>query len=416
MFKDDYLQVDANQTVYSSLGDFGTGVAYLSYVRGPSDSNPSSRKLSGSKSSGSKEISLDISERYHGSYKSEVHLDSYGQGVSYARRASGSGFVSSDMRQSSGHFLQRSYEHGGGSYRLGELLTSGSTIYKDVLMNYTASRQSAGSLDVNYTSLWDEGISSADREYGSLIDASVRHGGHIRKEALMDSSSLSMTSEFFGLGSIKAEAGNGKTENHQLDETFLGSYRLDVTLGISRIPKYLCPHLNVTKRVARSDGDRVHFMINVTNDGNKTIAPLEIVDRLPSGLAFINSSLRPRVDGQKVRWSLLSLSIGETRTIDLQVRWDDVHPAVINEVEVVGYYAYQTVTAKAVCAFPCQYNCQQLRREFRALENDTGFEGGQWNPSPCMGIAANLSSCLLDEDNSDFEGRTVECSCALDNV
>lgn len=406
IIKDDHLLVDSNQTVYSSKGEFSAGVAYLSYDRSRPDG-----KSAGKKPSEGKENSIDVSERYHGSYKSEVHLDSYGRGVSYSRQASGFGFVSSDMRQYSDRFLQRSYEHGAGSYRLGELLTSGSTIYKDTLMNYTASHQSAGSLGINYSSLWDEGMSSEDREYGSRIVAAVRHGSYIRKEALMDSSSLSMTSEFSGLGSIKAAAGKGKTEDLLLDEAFLGSYRLDVTLGISRIPKYLGPHLNVTKRVARYEGDRVHFVINVTNDGNKTIAPLEITDLLPPGLTFINSSLRPRVDGQKVRWSLLSLSIGETRTVELQVQWDDDHPAVMNEVEAVGHCADQAVTARAVCAIPCLYNCRQTGRESRALEEAVAFEGGQWRPSPCMGATSNLSPCLLAEDYSEFESRSVDCSC-----
>jgi uncharacterized repeat protein (TIGR01451 family) len=372
MEKEDFLVLDRNQTVFSTLGDYSGGIARLRYAKRPTAGSGSS---------------IDISEDYHGNFKSDVHLDSYGRGVSYARQASGTGFVSADMRQSSEHVKQRSYEHGSGSYRLGEFLTFGSTIYKDVLMNYTATHRSAGSFGVSYASKWSEGMSSADREYGSQIGADIRQGEYILKEALMDSSSLAMTSEFSGMGSVKVVAGKERTERWQLDETFLGSYKLDVTLGISRMPNYLCPHLNVTKKIVRSEGDRVHFRINITNDGNKTISSLEIIDHLPLGLAFISSSLRPEIDGQNVRWMLLSLPIGETRTIDLQARWDPAHPAFITAVEVVGYFGNQAITAEALCAFPCGHKCLQSEHELEVSGNAAGFR------RPMETIALHGSRC-----------------------
>jgi uncharacterized repeat protein (TIGR01451 family) len=401
MEKEDFLFLDQNQTVYSSWGRYGAGIAHLRYAKRPS---------------GSGDSSMDISEDHHGSFKSETRLDSYGRSVAYARQASGDGFVSADMRQSSGRAEQRSYEHGSGAYRLDEFLTSGPVTYKDVEMKYAKSSQSAGSLNASYASKWGEGVSSTDREFGSRITASVFQGDYILKEALMDSSSLAMTSEFSGMGSIKAAAGKEKAKSEQIDETFLGSFALDVSLGIGRMPEYLCPHLNVTKRVERLEGDRVLFRINITNDGNKTLAPLEIVDRLPHGLAFINSSQRPEVDGRNVLWRLLSLPIGGTRTIDLQARWDESYPAVLNEVEAIGYYGNQTVTAKGSCTFPDWHKCPQDERKAEGLKKGSksasAFPGDPWKPSPCMGVEANLNCCLPEDFCSDWEGRSVGCSCS----
>ncbi len=405
--KEDSLLLDQNQTVYSSRGQYSSGMAHLRYVKRPS---------------GSGDSSMDISEDHHGSFKSETHLDSYGRGVAYARQSSGEGFISADMRQSSGHAEQRSYEHGSGSYRLNEFLTPGPAIYKDVKMNYTASGQSAGSLNVSYASKWSEGVSSADREFGSRITAGIFQGDYILKEALMDSSSLAMTSEFSGTGSIKAAVnaavGEEKVESKQIDETFIGSFTLDVSLGISRMPEYLCPHLNVTKRVVRLEGDRVLFRINITNDGNKTLAPLEIRDSLPCGLAFVNSSLRPEVDGQNVLWRLLSMPIGGTRTIDLQARWNDSYSAVLNEVDAVGYYGNRSITAKASCPFSDWHTCTQYERKAEGLKAEgskkaAGFLGGPWKPSPCMGVEANLSCCLPEDFCNDLERTSVGCSCSL---
>ncbi|MDM7911570.1 MAG: hypothetical protein QUS09_00575, partial [Methanotrichaceae archaeon] len=262
--------------------------------------------------------------------------------------------------------------------------------------------RSAGSLNVSYASKWSEGLSSTDREFGSRIAAGVFQGNYIRKEALMDSSSLAMTSEFSGTGSFKAEVRDDKTKSKQMeriDETFIGSFALDISLGISKAPEYLCPHLNVTKRVVRLEGDRVLFKINLTNDGNKTLAPLEVRDSLPEGLTFVNSNWRTEVDGQKVMWRLLSLPVGGTRTIDLQVRWNDSYPAVLNVVEAIGYYGNRSVTAKACCTFPDWHKCPQegckaKEHEAEGLKakgskNAAGFPVGPWEPSPCMGVEAN---------------------------
>ncbi len=427
IIKEDSLLLDQNQTVYSSLGDYSSGIARLRYAKHPSVGSDSS---------------LDISEDYHGSFRSGVRLDSYGRGVEYDRHAAGTGFISSDMKYSDSKATQRSYEHGSGSYRLDELLTPGPAVYKNVEMNRNISNQSAGSFHVSYTSKWGEGMSSEDREFCTRLGATVSHADYIQKEALMGSASLAMTSEFSGTGSIKASTGkedmegtnkseiskmndmSGKADGKQLDETFIGRFNLDVTLGMSRMPKYLSPHLNLTKRAVRSQGDKVLFRINITNDGNKTLAPLEIIDRLPYGLVFINSSERPKVDGQNVRWRLLSLSIGETRTIDLQAQWNESIPAILNEAEAVGYSGHQTVTARAFCAFPGCYRCNQgdskagvtgNAEEIQELQEIQGlqrFQGGPWEPSPCMDVGANLSGCLSEESYTDCDEGSFSCSCS----
>ncbi|MDM7913561.1 MAG: hypothetical protein QUS09_10735, partial [Methanotrichaceae archaeon] len=138
MEKEDFLLLDWNQTVYSSHGRYSAGITHLRYAKSPS---------------GRGDSSMDISEDHHGSFESNVHLDSYGRGLTYARHASGDGFVSTDLRQSSGSAEQRSYEHGSGVYSLYELFTPGPSAYKNVKMNHTASGQSAGSLNVSYACL-----------------------------------------------------------------------------------------------------------------------------------------------------------------------------------------------------------------------------------------------------------------------
>lgn len=411
MKKDSSLLLDWNQTVSSSQGDFLDGKMQISYIKRPS---------------GRRNDSLEVYEDYHGSFAIKSHLDSYGQGAAYARQSAGQGFVSSDMRFSGGNAAQRSYEHGSGTYRLDELLATGPAIYKNVQMNYAASNQSAGSVHGAYASKWSEGEVSQNSEFGSKIGARTFYGDYIQKEALMDSSSLSMTGKFRGMGSIKAVR-EGSIASEQVEETLLGDFRLDVTLGISRMPNYLCPHLNLTKRVLGLEGKGVIFRINITNDGNKTLAPLEIIDHLPPGLSFVNSSIRPEVVGQNISWHLLSLPIGATQTIDLQAYWDKTHPSVVNNAEAVGYYGDQKVSARASCYFPCSSSPKTLSR-ISAMPS--ALKGEVWQPLPCMEIGApdsNLSVCFPEDDYYiddyqmddypmddyyDHEAGTVACHCS----
>lgn len=402
MQKDDFLLLDQNQTVFSSIGDYGGGIARFDYIK---------RSASGN------DPFMEVAEDYRGGFKSEVHLDSYGRRVFYDRNAAGKGFVSADMRLSGERVKQRSYEHGSGSYRIDDLITSGSTIYKDVLVNSSigyAANQSYGSFSAIYGSMWAEGMFTEDMEYGSSIGTYIRQGDYIFKEALMDSASLSMTSRFSGRLSIESAAGKERARKWKLDEAFIGRYCLDLMLGIGRMPEYFYPHLNMTKRVVRLDGDRVLFRINVTNDGNKNIAPLVVTDDLPFGLTYVDSSMRPKINGQSVVWQILSLPMGETVTIDLQAGWNAARPAVINEANALGYYSNRTITAEAACAFPGGYFSPKIESGMQALANASGFQSGQWRPPSWVDASANLSGCSLDEDCSSQKGSPFECSCDLD--
>lgn len=358
--------LDENQSVYGSDSEFIGGMGHVGYLRLDPETG---------------DTLISIDEDYHGSFRVEESIDSYGKGVSYEKEAFGDGFVSADHRVDDS---QRSFEHGSGHYESEELIATG-TIYKDTRMVYVPNAQMAGSLLLNRSSKWHEGMSTRGDEH--IISERTSSADYIEMETVMDSSSISLLGEFEGRQDVKAVARAGPHDGEKvvIDQTFLGRYKVATSIGIYKAPKYLEPHVNVTKDLIAAGEDAVLFRINVTNDGNKPLGPVMVADLLPPGLVFINSSLRPEVEGSQVTWTILSLPIGGKLTIDL---WTGVGgPAQRNIVTVAADYDGGEVTAEGSCALitPWPY----LRPDVLfVFENETEADEnvseivGLWSPPP----------------------------------
>jgi uncharacterized repeat protein (TIGR01451 family) len=158
-----------------------------------------------------------------------------------------------------------------------------------------------------------------------------------------------MSGEFSGVASLEASGGNRSNEEMNINEMFAGSYRLDASLYMSGLQRFLGPHISITKKAVRLEAKTVLFRINVTNDGNKTLAPVEIVDSLPENVVFINSSLRPIINGRNISWWIVSLQPGDTRTIDLRAGLNGSAGAGNNRARAEGHYRNEIVDAQTSC-------------------------------------------------------------------
>jgi len=361
----------------------------------------------------STKVSKEFLEDYHGSFKVGQHLDSYGSGVTYTKSASGQGYASSDKSIKN---KQSSYEHGAGYYRSEETVRT-DTIHKEINVRYVPNNQTAGSVGINYTGKWSEGMAAEDSKMRSSIREQLSSADYLSREALMDSASLSMTGEFLGSQSLQTVVRvTGKNnESSRVEETFVGSYQLDTAISIHKPSKYLYPHLNVTKRAFKEDEETVLYRIAVTNDGNKTLANVYIEDILPEELTFVNSSLRPEVDGRKVSWSILSLPIGSRKTIDLRVMLNDSYIMIANRVNATASYEDKTVTAYGQCSMimdrmPCCLERIEAHKGNITLNESRYFESGSWKPPECMGLTANCSDCnsYIDEY---YDALNSTCIC-----
>ena len=396
---------DMNQTVYSSEADFSSGMAQISYKKRV----PNERA-----------VIQEIDENYHGSFRIKEAVDSYGESVKFTKSAKGKGFVSTDKRVKG---LQRSYESGSGYYSSEETSELGS-VNKYTKVQYAPVLLRAGSQNQSYASLWDEGMLTKDEVAGVLISKDIRYATSVDMEAMMEKSSLSFLGKFNGTLDINMENG----PRIGLDQTLLGSFQIDTAISIHETPKHLYPHVNISKTAVMLDENTVLFLINVSNDGNKLLKPLNITDILPKGCSFINSSIRAKANGSMVNWTLPSLDIGRMLTIKMRAKVDGGRAYYTNTVQVRAVSKESIVLAKNSTTFEAYYQplpcCPGVdtgadadnKINATSLFNATPVKGywGTWNPPPGFNITGNMTECSAESDAyyDELEKDAALCSCA----
>ncbi|MDQ1262135.1 MAG: hypothetical protein QG575_1316, partial [Euryarchaeota archaeon] len=396
---------DMNQTVYNSEADFSSGMAQISYKKRVPDG---------------RDAIQEIDENYHGSFRIKEAVDSYGESVKFTKSGLGKGFVSSDK---SVRGLQRSYESGSGYYSSEESLELGS-VDKNTKMQYAQVHLRAGSQNLSYANLWDEGLLTKDEEKGVLISKDIRYATSVDMEAMMEKSSLSILGKFNGTLDIDMENG----PRIGLDQTLVGSFQIDTAIGIHDMPRHLYPHVNISKTAAMLDEETVLFLINVSNDGNKLLKPLNVTDYLPEGCSYINSSIRAKTNGSMVNWTIPSLDIGRTLTIKMRAKVDGGRAYYTNTVSVKAVCKESIVQAKNATTFEAYYQplpcCLGENGSANAdnkinttsLFNITPTVGywGSWNPSPCFNISGNMTECSVESEAyyDELEKDAALCSCA----
>ena len=398
--------LDMNQTVYRSDAEFSDGLAHIAYRKQLPDSTKSI---------------VELSEDYHGSFKVKEFIDSYGDNVKYAKSSKGKGFIASDKRPTRN---QRSFEHGSGYYNSEETMQLDG-IVKDLKMLYAPANQTAGSQNINYSNLWEEGMRTKDPGKGLVIGEAIRSASYIDKEAEMGKSSLSILGEFNGSMNLQLAKGLGsKIEEIRLDQTLVGSFRMDTSLSVFTAPKHLYPHLNISKKAIMQDGETVLFLIDVTNDGNKLLKPVEVSDRLPDGLTFINSSIRPEVNGQIINWTIPSLDTSRSLTIKLRAKVVDGRQWYVNLVSARANYKDTVLEAKNYTRFEAYYQplpcCPKLPLDWI---NSTGrfnvtpikAEWGAWKPAPCFNVSTEDKDCFAEIEEYYNELDQGLSSCCASN-
>jgi uncharacterized repeat protein (TIGR01451 family) len=395
--------LDMNQTVYKSDAEFSDGLARIAYQK---------------QLPGNAKASVEISEDYHGSFKIKEFVDSYGDSVKYSKSSQGKGFVASDKRPTRN---LRSFEHGSGYYNSEETMQLDSVV-KNSKMLYAPVNQTADSQKINYSTQWEEAMWTKDPEKGLVISEAIRSASYINKEAEMEKSSLSILGEFNGTMDIQLVQGLLKKEQIRLDQTLVGSFRMDTSLSVFTAPKHLYPHLNISKKAIMQDGETVLFLINVTNDGNKLLKPVTVSDHLPDGLTFINSSIRPEVNGQIINWTIPALDISRTLTIKLRAKVVDGQQWYVNVVSAKAMYKDTALETNNFTRFEAYYQplpcCPRLPPD--GINSTGSFNVTQimadwsaWKPSPCFNLSTENIDCFanIDEYYNELDRNLSSC-CA----
>lgn len=403
--KNSSFDVDMNQTVYRSEANYGSGIARISYRKNKQDSPQST---------------IEIDEDYHGSFRVLQSVDSYGENVKYEKSITGKGRVSSDKRTE----LQRSFEHGSGYYSAEELIDS-SSITKDVKMLYSPQKEILGSMNTSVGGLWQEGMQTKDPKMGLVISEEIKSASYIEKEAEMDLSSLKFMGSFNGSMDTAILQGIGPdNEKVRLEQSFVGEFNIDTAISLHPEPLHRYVHVNIEKKAIMQDDNTVLFLINVTNDGSRPLKKLNVSDRLPPGLSFIDSSQRAEVDGQFINWTISSLDIGRTITIKLRARVENGRQIYDNYVRVSTGYNESRIEAENHTLFEAYYQplscCPELPPEWNYWSyglnaTPTNAEWGSWKPSPCFNLSTEVIDCSVEQEKYYDELDQNLSSCCASN-
>ena len=328
-------------------------------------------------------------EDYTGAFRVYEFVDEYGQSVRSEKNVSGYGYVAVDKRVGAS---QRTYESGTGSYQSEELIeTPTNYMAKDIQLvhgptNYSYSPGFATSQNIK----WSEGMWSRSGPLaGGQVLARSSNCGSL--EPILSSNGTppaSYISERYssldyldkqtvaaGLNEMNTEASFSGTADYKVkaifsnksgeidnEERYVGAYDINRKVQLTGVSRYDRPHIAVTKEgrmtkrfFNKTMADIMEYTVTITNDGSRSLGPINIRDIFPPGTEYISSSIRPAsCSNAEANWTLMSLGIGGTLTLKLELNVTEFAPcSLVNRVMVCGMNGEECVAAAAYHARDC---------------------------------------------------------------
>lgn len=326
-------------------------------------------------------------QRYNGKFQLNQSFEEYGDNAQTVISTSGEGFASADRRVSNS---QRSYEYGTGTYKSEQLIdTFTNYVSKDIeAIHQPTSFNYSPSLKANQDIKWSEGMwSKSGRLVGGDIiagndscapvkkqtDASCQLNAsnvapatlisekytslqYLKKSSVaLGLSEMKSNATFSGMADYRAKTSGVNNEDQvDSDERYVGDYDITRHVTMTGVSKYNKPHLTVTKVghlknewVNRVNGTVAEYVITLTNDGSKSLAPLYVTDRFPVGTEYVSSSYKPTsVSATSANWTILHLGIGSSLTISLKLNvTEESSGSIVNRVSVSGIAGDSIITA-----------------------------------------------------------------------
>ena len=158
--------------------------------------------------------------------------------------------------------------------------------------------------------------------------------------------------DFQGRARFTAQYQNlSRNSSDQLDlyDEYLGRYSISRNVEIGGVASFDQPHLSISKSGSQepAGGTFIDYVIIVTNDGNRALGPVYVQDLFPPGTEYISSSLRPSDStAASCQWTLQSLGIGQSSTIELKLNSTAEQAGLVNRVLASGGYDGQWVEAE----------------------------------------------------------------------
>ncbi|HPT18622.1 MAG TPA: SdrD B-like domain-containing protein [Methanothrix sp.] len=333
----------------------------------------------------------ESSEDYVGRFRVFEAVDEYGSNVQSNRSVTGYGYAAVDKRIRGS---QRTYESGTGSYQSDEIIdTPSSFVAKDIsLVHGPSSFSYTPRVNVSRDMLWTEGMWSrsgylaggdilagnrscfapsaeADGCNGTAPAASYiseRYSSleYLQKETVAAGlGEMTTNASFSGMADFRVKArGEDRGDRIDSEEMYVGQYDITRRVQLNGVTRYDRPHLtvskegNITSRWFNDTNARVaEYVITITNDGNRALAPINVRDVFPPGTEYIVSSIRPvSLSASEANWTLLHLGIGSSIELKLVLNVTDYAPcSLVNRVMVCGMNGEDCVSAAAYHAVDC---------------------------------------------------------------
>ncbi|MDD4162403.1 MAG: hypothetical protein PHW87_07975, partial [Methanothrix sp.] len=373
--RNSYVKMDENGSKMMVDADF-TGKGSIGFVKKSSpDAGPKSKPI------------FESQEDYSGQFRINESFEEYGKNVVTYKAASGEGFVAADKRIRSS---QRTYESGTGSYKSEEIVDSFSNyMAKDIEVAHKPSSYNySPTVQAKQNMKWNEGMwsKSGILRGGDIIAANDSSGGTPVKECIVadngtapatvlseryssveylkkDSIALGLNemktnATFQGVADYRAKAvsSNG-TDRVDNEERYAGDFSLRRHVLMTGVAKYDYPHITVTKeglmKSAMFNGTNstvADYVITITNDGNRALAPVYVWDHFPPGTQYINSSYKPSaLSATEANWTILHLGIGNSLTINLRLNITENAPGNVLNCVVASGITGDTLVSSTNC-------------------------------------------------------------------
>ncbi len=299
---------------------------------------------------------------YLGSFRVYTKFDEYGKNAVLESSASGIGSVAAESRIGKS---QQSYESGTGAYQIEDSLeTQTNYMAKDINVTYAPVKYAyVPDVNVTLSKRWSEGMWSksgslaakgSNSSYSaSLISEEISHADYLNMStAAKGLSEMDTEANFSGIAQfnvIKISGSNRSKDEVALYDEYIGKYRISRKTVIGGVVQFDEPHLDISKtgNMDPAGGTNVHYIITVTNNGNRALGPVYVWDYFPPGTAYVYSSLRPsQLTPNSAQWTLTSLGTGVSSKIELRLNMTHDMDNLVNRVQAKGGYDNQWIGAE----------------------------------------------------------------------
>ncbi|HSD57137.1 MAG TPA: hypothetical protein VLB04_03060, partial [Methanotrichaceae archaeon] len=339
------MDLDSEDNIH--LDENGSEISLVSDFYGPAHFSISKKACKCAKSAEDMDI-FESQEDYTGSFRVQERMQEHGRNVLSEESVSGAGYASVDKRVWN---RQRSYEAGTGPFHLEETIQSSTGfLSKKIDVQHEAmSYPLAADASLTSSLEWKEGLWA--RGDSSFLGEKFFSIEHLKKEAVLRGlNELESEANFSGRAEFRVAYKDEKNESAEIDlvDEFAGEYNLKRRVLLAGVSKYDQPHLSIYLADCSdpANSSLIRYTITVKNDGNAALGPIYLRDLFPPGTEYIGSSVGPsELTPGYANWTLLSLGIGGSSSIDLELNVTRDVESLVNRVEAIGGHDGQWISA-----------------------------------------------------------------------